>query len=165
MGLFWRKKDAEEMINAAVEQAINRVTVKSSDSQLQEWRQLAQWLGIDDVQEDALSEATYFACLKVLSEAVGKLPLKLLRHTEDGGIESARNHSLWYRLHDRPNPYQSASIFWSTVEYNRNHFGNAYVWIEGAGRNMRLGVLPAPGGKVWYDDALLFSDMPDIYYL
>ena len=69
MGLFWRKKDAEEMINAAVEQAINRVTVKSSDSQLQEWRQLAQWLGIDDVQEDALSEATYFACLKVLSEA------------------------------------------------------------------------------------------------
>lgn len=165
MGLFWRKKDAEEMINAAVEQAINRVTVKSSDSQLQEWRQLAQWLGIDDVQEDALSEATYFACLKVLSEAVGKLPLKLLRHTEDGGIESARTHSLWYRLHDRPNPYQSASIFWSTVEYNRNHFGNAYVWIEGAGRNMRLWILPTTSVKVWYDDAMLFSDIPDIYYL
>lgn len=165
MGLFWRKKDAEEMINTAVEQAINRVTVKSSDSQLQEWRQLAQWLGIDDVEEDALSEATYFACLKVLSEAVGKLPLKLLRHTKDGGIDSAQTHPLWYKLHDRPNPYQSASIFWSTVEYNRNHFGNAYVWIEGAGRNMRLWILPSTSVKVWYDDARLFSDIPDIYYL
>lgn len=165
MGLFWRKKDAEEMINTAVEQAINRVTVKSSDSQLQEWRQLAQWLGIDDVKEDALSEATYFACLKVLSEAVGKLPLKLLRHTKDGGIDSAQTHPLWYKLHDRPNPYQSASIFWSTVEYNRNHFGNAYVWIEGAGRNMRLWILPSTSVKVWYDDARLFSDIPDIYYL
>ena len=165
MGLFWRKKDAEEMINTAVEQAINRVTVKSSDSQLQEWWQLAQWLGIDDVKEDALSEATYFACLKVLSEAVGKLPLKLLRHTKDGGIDSAQTHPLWYKLHDRPNPYQSASIFWSTVEYNRNHFGNAYVWIEGAGRNMRLWILPSTSVKVWYDDARLFSDIPDIYYL
>lgn len=165
MGLFWRKKDAEEMINTAVEQAINRVTVKSSDSQLQEWRLLAQWLGIDDVKEDALSEATYFACLKVLSEAVGKLPLKLLRHTKDGGIDSAQTHPLWYKLHDRPNPYQSASIFWSTVEYNRNHFGNAYVWIEGAGRNMRLWILPSTSVKVWYDDAKLFSNIPDIYYL
>lgn len=165
MGLFWRKKDAEEMINAAVEQAIDRMTVKSADSQLQEWRQLAQWLGISDVDDDARSEATYFACLKVLSEAVGKLPLKLQRHTEDGGIESVRDHPLWYKLHDRPNPYMPGALFWSTVEYNRNHYGNAYVWIEGAGPTMQLWILPAEYVEVWYDDACLLSKVPDIYYL
>lgn len=165
MGLFWRKKDAEEMINAAVEQAIDRMTAKSADSQLQEWRQLAQWLGISDVKEEDLSEATYFACMKMLSESVGKLPLKLQRHTETGGIKSERTHPLWYKLHDRPNPYMPASLFWSTVEYNRNHFGNAYVWVEGAGSNMQLWILPTADVEVWYDDACLLSKVPDIYYL
>ena len=37
-------------------------------------------LGLRDVPEEALSEATYFACMKVLCEAIGKLPLKLLQY-------------------------------------------------------------------------------------
>ena len=40
-------------------------------------QQLIDFLGLNDTKEKALSEATYFACLKVLSESVGKLPLKL----------------------------------------------------------------------------------------
>ena len=38
---------------------------------------LLEFLGISGTQGDALSEATYYACLKVLSESIGKLPLKL----------------------------------------------------------------------------------------
>ncbi len=166
MGLFWRKKDAEEMINAAVEQAMERMAEKSTNTDpIAVWNQLAAFLGIDDTKEDSRSEATYFACLKVLSEAVGKLPLKLLRHTENDGIEAAQDHPLWYVLHDRPNPYQGAAIFWSTVEINRNHYGNAYVWIQGAGKNMRLWILPPTDVEVWYDNAMILADVPDIYYL
>lgn len=76
-----------------------------------------------------------------------------------------RKHPLYYILHDRPNPYMTASTFWSTVEYNRNHYGNAYVWIKGAGADTTLWILPSDDVTVWYDDAKILADQPDIYYL
>lgn len=146
-------------------QRSEKATVEVSPSPLVEWENLATWLGVADTSEDALSEATYFACMKVLSEAIGKLPLKLLKHTETDGVISARDHPLWRVLHDRPNPYMTSTSFWSTVEFNRNHYGNAYVWIEGSGRNTRLWILPSYDVEVWYDDARILADVPDIYYL
>lgn len=125
------------------------------------------WLGVDakNTDENVLSEATYFACMKVLCESVGKLPLKLLRYNNKNGVETARKHPLYRVLHDRPNPYMTASVFWSTVEYNRNHYGNAYVWIQGVGENMKLWILPTEEIEVWYDDAKILADQPDIYYI
>lgn len=137
-----------------------------SDRQTIELNNLYKFLGINpDEDERVLSEATYFACMKVLSEAIGKLPLKLLRYNEKNGVETARRHALYYILHDRPNPYMTASTFWSTVEYNRNHYGNAYVWIQGAGKDMKLWILPSDSVQVWYDDAKILADQPDLYYL
>lgn len=137
-----------------------------SDRQTIELNNLYKFLGIDpDKDERVLSEATYFACMKVLSEAIGKLPLKLLRYNDKNGVETARKHALYYILHDRPNPYMTASTFWSTVEYNRNHYGNAYVWIQGAGKDMKLWILPSTDVQVWYDDAKILADQPDLYYL
>ena len=130
-----------------------------------ELNNLYQFLGIDRDEVNELSEATYFNCMKVLSEAIGKLPLKLLRYNENHGVETARNHPLYYVLHDRPNPYMTASTFWSTVEYNRNHYGNAYIWIKGAGADTTLWILPSSDVTVWYDDAKILADQPDIYYL
>lgn len=165
MGLFWRTKDVERLIDTAVDRAVNKATVEVTPSPLVQWKQLAEWLGVSDVSEDVLSEATYFACMKVLCESIGKLPIKLLQHTEKDGVVSARDHPLWYKVHDRPNPYMTSTTFWSTVEFNRNHYGNAYVWIEGAGKDTRLWILPSDSIQVWYDNARLLSDVPDIYYL
>lgn len=137
-----------------------------SDRETIELNNLYRFLGIDPEEDErVLSEATYFACMKVLSEAIGKLPLKLLRYNEKNGVETARKHPLYFILHDRPNPYMTASTFWSTVEYNRNHYGNAYVWIKGAGKDMTLWILPSQDVQVWYDDAKVLADQPDIYYL
>ena len=125
-----------------------------------------KFLGIDpNSDEDVLSEATYFACLKILSEAVGKMPLKLLRYNDKNGVVTMRKHALYHVLHDRPNPYMTATSFWSTVEFNRNHYGNAYVWIQGAGKDTKLWILPSGDVEVWYDDGKILADQPDIYYL
>lgn len=127
---------------------------------------LLKFLGVDDtLDNDALSEATYFACMKVLCEAIGKLPLNLMQYNERNGVTVARTHPLYRVLHDRPNPYMTATTFWSTVEYNRNHYGNAYVWIEGSGSKMNLWILPSADVQVWYDDARILADVPDVYYL
>ena len=134
----------------------------SKDTAMQ---QLIDFLGLHDTKESALSEATYFACLKVLSESVGKLPLKLLQHNEDGGVVTARGHPLYFALHDRPNPYMTSTTFWSTMEQNRNHHGDAYAWIKGAGKKTSLWILPSEDVEIWYDDQKILSDVPDIYYI
>ena len=142
------------------------VLFNKSDRETIELNNLYKFLGIDTkTDEKVLSEATYFACLKILSEAVGKMPLKLLRHNSKNGVVTMRKHYLYNILHDRPNPYMTATSFWSTVEYNRNHWGNAYVWIQGAGKNLKLWILPSENVEVWYDDAKALADQPDIYYL
>lgn len=128
-------------------------------------QQLIDFLGLQGTKEDALSEATYFACLKILSESVGKLPLKLLKHDENGGVVTARGHPLYFALHDRPNPYMTSTTFWSTMEQNRNHYGDAYAWIKGAGTKTSLWILPSNKVEIWYDDQKILSDVPDVYYI
>lgn len=147
-----------------VKTALN-VLFNKSTRQTIEMNNLLDFLGLSDTKVDNLSEATYFACLKVLSEAIGKLPLKLLQYNDRNGVVNARSHYLYKVLHDRPNPYMTSTIFWSTIEYNRNHYGNAYAWIQGAGEKIQLWILPSNEVEVWYDDACILSDVPDIYYL
>ena len=85
-----------------------KIIFNKSDRQTIELNNLYKFLGIDpDEDEGAKSEATYFACMKVLSESIGKLPLKLLRYNDKNGVETARKHPLYYVLHDRPNPYMT----------------------------------------------------------
>lgn len=143
-----------------------KLVFNKSTSETTELNNLYRFLGIDpDKDERVLSEATYFACMKVLSEAIGKLPLKLLQYNDKNGVSTARRHVLFNVLHSRPNPYMTASTFWSTVEYNRNHYGNAYVWIQGSGADLKLWILPSNNVSVWYDNAKILADQPDIYYL
>ncbi len=144
--------------------AVNVLANKNTRQTL-EMNQLLDFLGLSDTKPDNLSEATYFACQKVLSEAIGKLPLKLLQYNDRNGVVSARNNPLYKVLHDRPNPYMTSTVFWSTIEFNRNHYGNAYAWIQGAGKKIQLWILPSNEVEVWYDDACILADVPDIYYL
>ena len=129
------------------------------------FQQIVDFLGLGDVPADRLSEATYFACLKILSESMGKLPLKLLQKTEQGGVEKAYKHPLYRILAYRPNPYMTATHFWSTVEYNRNHYGNGYVWITGAGSETKLWTLPSPDVQVYIDDRGIFGTKNAVWYV
>lgn len=146
-----------------IKTACNILTNKASKDYAMQ--QLIDFLGLTGTKEKALSEATYFACLKVLSESVGKLPLKLLQHKDNNGVITARGHPLYKILHNRPNPYMTSTAFWSTIEQNRNHHGNAYALIKGAGSKMSLWILPSEEVEIWYDDDTILSDVPDIYYI
>ena len=52
---------------------------RTVDMQSQE---LLEWLGISSTPKQLVSEATYFTCLKMLSETLGKMPLKFYQETE-----------------------------------------------------------------------------------
>lgn len=128
--------------------------------------QLLDFLGVDrTLKGGALAEATYFTCLKVLAEAMGKLPLKLMRHDENDGVTAQRRNPLYHVLHDRPNPYMNSAIFWSTCERLRNHYGNAYVLITDYPAKTKLWLFDPMRMKIWYDDARLLKDTPDFWYV
>lgn len=142
-----------------------RVAWKGQSEESQSWRLLQEWLGLDGVAADAQSEATYFACRKVLSEAVAKLPIRIQQYTPDHGIRIAREHR-WYRpLHERPNRFMTASVFWSGSEDNRNDRGNAYAWIdERDPRKPRIWPIHPDNITLYYDNACRLDAQPDIYY-
>ena len=73
-----------------------------------------------------LSEITYFTCLKTLSESVGKMPLYLM------GEEKRRigNHETSRLIQNSPNMIQTPAQLFTYFEYCRNHFGNAYGYIN-----------------------------------
>ena len=75
------------------------ILINKSNSDNSSMNAFFDFLGVRDVPEDSLSEATYFACLKVLSESIGKLPLKLLQHNTKNGVTTAREHPLYKILH------------------------------------------------------------------
>lgn len=137
---------------------------KSAPTATDEWADLARFLGISG-DEDPSSEATYYICRKVLAESVGKLSCKLLRKTEEGGIVEAKGNPLYDVVRYRPNPYMSATTFWTAMEAECQDHGNSYAYIERTRRNdVRLWLLPAGSVQVWHDDAKLLHEVPDIYY-
>lgn len=77
----------------------------------------------------AMKSAAVYACVNVLASSLAQLPLHVLR--KDGKkIESARDHPLFYLLHDSPNFWQTS---YKMREYNQSAvllYGNAYLRIE-----------------------------------
>ena len=138
---------------------------KSADAQTLTLQQLIDFLGISGTDSAVLSEATYYACIKVLSESVGKLPLKLQRATPTQGVQPAREHRYYRMLAERPNRYMSASVFWSGMEFHRNHYGNAYAYIDtNDSKNPQLWPLDPSSMQVVYDNGCVLAELPDVYY-
>ncbi len=130
---------------------------------------LLQWLGISAPFNKPIQEITYFTCLKMLSETVGKMPIKFYAK----GRQEAEPNKVYYLLKHRPNPVMAPTTFWTAVENNRNHFGNAYVWIQGEFNKKKYGgdyfikglwIMPSSDVTVIIDDKGIFGGAGGIYY-
>lgn len=158
MGLFDKIKN---MLHSATRPAVGA-----------EDERLLEWLGISNTPKKLLSEVTYFTCLKMLSETLGKLPIKFYQQTSRG-IEEAEPNAAYDLLRTRPNPQMTPTTFWGTVENNRNHYGNAYVWIHRQFERKKYGgevvikdlwIMPSADTTVIVDDKGVFGAAGDIYY-
>lgn len=136
-------------------------------------RELLDWLGISNTPRKLISEVTYFTCLKMLSETLGKMPIKFYQDTPKG-IVKAKHNKAYELLKLRPNSYTTPSIFWATVENNRNHYGNAYVWIRREFKRQKYGgeyeikdlwIMPSQDVQVIYDNKGIFGNDGAIYYV
>lgn len=125
---------------------------------------LCEFLNIG-YDKSRMAEVTYFTCLKVLSEAVSKLPVALQKVTDDNGIVDMTGDTLWKTIRIRPNPFMTPSTFWSAVENCRNHYGNAYVYIDRTTSGVNLWILDPVCVRIKMSMLCDLSEQPDIYYI
>lgn len=134
----------------------------------------AEWWGMKFGRKKhrMTGEVTYFTCLKMLSETIAKMPIKFYQKTDSGIIEAEPN-DVSYLLQTRPNPFMTPTIFWNTVEMNRNHFGNAYVYIRRSFKKQKYGgeikthdlwIMPSDSVTILIDDAGIFSNKGRLWY-
>ncbi|MGX5913943.1 phage portal protein [Aliidiomarina sp. Khilg15.8] len=63
--------------------------------------------------ETGMRLSAVYSCIYILSSSLAQLPLHVLRH-HDNKTERAKDHPLFYLLHDEPNPWHS-SYDWREV--------------------------------------------------
>lgn len=114
-----------------------------------------------DMKSRSFKESTLFTCLRILSDSVSKLPLKI--HKEDSENEK---HYLETILKLRPNKLMTASTLWRTIEYQVNWFGYSVVAIErGNGKAKSLIPLNMENVEVYLDDiGLLDNKKTPLYF-
>ncbi len=83
----------------------------------------------------ALTLAVYFACVRVISEDIAKLPLHIYRGVKPRGKEELEDHPLQTIFNGVPNPTQSSFTFRETIEHWALGWGNGFAEIvrDGAG--------------------------------
>jgi HK97 family phage portal protein len=123
-------------------------------------------IDIDGISSNKAKEATVFACLRILTDSVSKLPLKLYKETDEG-IEKASKHYLYTKLKLRPNKNMSSSDFWKTVQFQLSYFGHSVVVIETLpnGKVANLHPLDMSKVKIWIDDKAIIGKESSIWYV
>ncbi len=81
-------------------------------------------------EQSAMAIPAVFACVRVLAESCGSLPLMVYKRKPDGTKSRARDFSLYKLVHDSPNPFMdSVSLFELLVGHCALR-GNAYAYID-----------------------------------
>lgn len=105
--------------------------------------------GVDITPEKALEVSAVFACIRVLSESVASLPIKVYRKKPDGSREEAIHHPL-SGLIVSPNELNTSYEFRETMMTHLNMRGNFYALKEfnGAGELANLPIFNPAKMKV-----------------
>lgn len=100
---------------------------------------LAQY---QDNSSNPLGLSATWACVNLLAGTIGSLPLMIYRTDANGVRTVARDHPLYWILHDSPNYDQTALDFWEFMSAALELHGNAYAKIERRGDGAILSLTP-----------------------
>lgn len=109
----------------------------------------------------AMRIATVFTCILVRAESLSVMPVNVMQSTSKGS-KVAYNHPVYKLIHNKPNPFQTASSFWKTVSAHIDVHGECFAIIKYSGRfqPVRIDIVQDPksvqvleteSGNVLYD--------------
>ena len=93
-------------------------------------------------EHSAMQLTAVYACVRILAEGVAGLPLHLYKCGKNGSREKAVDHSLYFLLHDEPNPEMTSFVFRETLMTHLLLYGNCYCQIIRDGRGQVTALYP-----------------------
>lgn len=122
----------------------------------------------------AMRISTFFTCVLVRAESLASLPAHVMQYTSTGS-NKAYNHATHSLIHDRPNPFQTASDFWKSVSVSIDTQGEAIAIITWSGRYLpsRIDLIPnvhdvqvrVSDGRPWYTyKGILYEDWQVLHF-
>ncbi|WP_141554564.1 phage portal protein, partial [Xenorhabdus stockiae] len=79
--------------------------------------------------ETSMKLAAVYACIYVLSSSVAQMPVHVMRKTGKS-VEMAREHPVFYLLHDEPNDWQTSYKWRELKQRHILGWGNGYTWVK-----------------------------------
>lgn len=98
--------------------------------------------------ENALKISTVWACIRLISDCVGMLPLIVYSRLANGDRERATEHPLYDLLHDQPNYRQTAFQFKKMLTAHLLLRGNGYALIVPGPRGFADQLVPLHPDRV-----------------
>lgn len=102
-------------------------------------------------ERSAMQMTAVYSCVRILSEAVAGLPLHLYKYTDCGSKKKAFDHSLYFLLHDEPNPEMTSFAFRETLMTHLLLWGNAYAQIIRNGKGEVIALYPLMPNRMTVD--------------
>jgi HK97 family phage portal protein len=97
--------------------------------------------------ETAMTQATAFACVRLLASSIASLPCYVMR-SEGRSKLKAPEHALWPILLEQPNDFQTSFTFWQHVMTHVLLEGNLYAYIQRNGQGDVIALWPLRRGTV-----------------
>ena len=123
--------------------------IRNPTAWLTEWalgRTSAAGIPVSHVSVMGLS--TYYACIRAISEDIGKIPLITYRRVKPRGKERAVDHPNYELLHDAPNTEMEALTFRETLTAHALSWGNGYAEIEHDSQGEAVALWPIHPSRV-----------------
>lgn len=98
--------------------------------------------GVEITDDSAMRQATFYSCVRVVSEDLAKMPLLTYRRNKDGGKDRANDHWLYELLHDQPNEVNTSFDFIEMAQAMLMLRGNNYAFINWTKSGRIVEVLP-----------------------
>ena len=100
--------------------------------------------GININEKKAMRYITVYSCARVLAEDVAHPPLFLYKTRRSGGKDKARDHRVYWLLHDEPNDEMSSMTWRETQMGHAVLSGNCYSVITHNRRGQVIDLYPVP---------------------
>jgi HK97 family phage portal protein len=107
--------------------------------------------GVSVTPDSAMRLSAVSACVRLISESIGSLPLHVYRRKDNRSRERVTDLVQHRLLHDEPNRMMTSCVFRETLSAGVLCHGNAYAYIErnGAGDPIQLLPIASPGVRIF----------------
>lgn len=129
---------------------------RDSTVDVNDWKDVFSFENGYDTFSTEIKEATYFSCIKIISESIAKCNLQLKRKTDEGEFVE-KNHYLFDLLRLRPNPCMNAIDCYKAFVSLSRHYGIAGLYINRKYDGTVEGLYPVKIDSIVIDDQRMFD--------